>query len=166
MVTPTPMDIDALNQHGEDEDGWGYICSYGAQEGAGKILNLLMVLSQWEREVVKVLGKARGREMGVAIFVDNLGIGPGNAQATPKEGKKEKGLVRAGRGQTNMGMVKVMERVLVGKVLVVKVMVKVLGTKVHVSIAIKLDIDQQSARMRDLLRFLRLGQKSKLVVLR
>ena len=44
-------------------------------------------------------------------------------------------------------------------------MVKVGGTKVRVSIAIKLDIKQQNARMRELLRFLRLGQKSKLGVL-
>ncbi len=107
-----------------------------------------MTLIQWEREVVKVLGKEKGREMGVAIFVDNLGIGPGNVQATPMEDEKES-LVRAGRGQTNLGMVKV-------KVSMVKEMVQVLGTKVHVSMAIKLDIQQQNARMRGLLRFLRL----------
>ena len=125
------------------------------------------------REVVRVLGKGKGREMEVAIFAGNLGIGPGNVPATPRElVRVVRVSVRAGRGQANLGLVKVV-KVLVragrgqaNLVLVTVVMVKVLGTKVHVSTAIKLDIKQQSARMRELLRFLRFGQKSKLVVLR
>ena len=100
-----------------------------------------------------VLGKGKGREMGAAIFAANLGIGPGNVLATPREEEKGKGLVRAGRGQANLGLVKV-------------VMVKVSGTKVHVSTANKLDIKQPSALMHELLRSPRLGQKSRLVVLR
>ena len=118
--------------------------------------------------MVRVLGKEKGREMGAAIFVDNLGIGPGNVLATPREEEKGKGLVRAGRGQANLGLVKVMVKALEVKVLV-REMVKVLGTKVHVPIAIKLDIKQQSARMLELLMLLRLEQKSLrfwLVVLR
>ena len=96
------------------------------------------------REVGRVLGKGKGREMEVAIFAGNLGIGPGNVSATPREEVRVvRVLVRAGRGQANLGLVKV-------------VMVKVLGTKVHVSTANKLDIKQQSAQMRELLRFLRL----------
>ena len=63
-----------------------------------------MILIQWEREVVRVLGKEKGREMGVAIFVDNLGIGPGNVLATLREEVREvRGLVRAGRVQANWG---------------------------------------------------------------
>ena len=93
-----------------------------------------MALIQWERGMVKVLGKAKAREMVVAIFVGNSGMGPGNVQATPKEGEKEKGKVRAGRGQTILVMVK-----LKVKVLMVNAKVKVGGTKVHVSAATKLD---------------------------
>ena len=95
--------------------------------------------------------------------MDNLGIGPGNVLATPREEEKGKGLVRAGRGQANLGLVKVMVKALEAKVLV---MVRVLGTKLHFSTAIKLDIKQQSALMLELLRLLRLGPKSRLVVLR
>jgi len=92
--------------------------------------------------------------MGVAIFAGNLGIDPGNVPATPREGVRVvRVLVRAGRGQANLGLVKV-------------VMVKVSGTKVHVSTANKLDIKQPSALMHELLRSPRLGQKSRLVVLR
>ena len=124
--------------------------------------------SRQEREMVRVLGKEKGREMGAAIFVDNLGIGPGNVPATPREEEKGKGWVRAGGGQANLGLVKVMVKALEVKVLV-RERVKVLGAKVHVSIAIKLDIKQQSARMLELLMLRRLGQKSLrfwLVVLR
>ena len=104
------------------------------------------------REVVRVLGKEEGREMGVAIFVDNLGIGPGNVLATLREEVREvRDLVRAGRVQANLGLVReVRDLVRTGRgqaqVGMVKgEMVKVLGTKVHVSIASKLDIRQQSA---------------------
>ena len=112
-------------------------------------INLPAISIQWERE------------MGA-----NLGSGPGNVLATPRGEEKGKGLIRAGWGQDNLGMVKVMVKVLDVKVLVASVTVNVLGTKVHVSTAIKLDIKQQSAQMHELLRFLRLGQKSKLVVVR
>ena len=85
------------------------------------------------REVGRVLGKGKGREMEVAIFAGNLGIGPGNVPATPSdEVRLARVLVRAGRGQTNLGLVKVG-------------MVKVLGPRVHVSTASKLDIKQQRA---------------------
>ena len=93
--------------------------------------------------------------MGAAIFVDNLGIGPGNVLATPRDLVREVRAVRAlvrtgkiqansvlvrevrdlgrtGRGQAQGGMVKV-------------VMVKVLVTKVRVSTATKWDTRQQSA---------------------
>ena len=123
------------------------------------------------REVIRVWGK--GGEMEVAILVDNLGIGPGNVQATPKdEVRVVRVLVRAGRGQANLALVK-MVKVLVragrGQAnlgLVKVVMVKVLGTKVHGSIASKLDIKQPSARMHELLRIPSLGQKFRLAVQR
>ena len=97
-----------------------------------------------------------------------MGIGPGNVLATPREEETGKGLVRAGRGQANLGLVRVMVKASEVRVLA-RELVKVLSPKVHVSIAIKLDILQQSARMRELLMLLRLGQKSLrfwLVVLR
>ena len=98
------------------------------------------------------MGKGKGREMEVAIFAGNLGIGPGNVPATPRElVRVVRVSVRAGRGQANLGLVEV-------------VMVKVSGTKVHVSTANKLDIKQPSALMHELLRSPRLGQKSRLVV--
>ena len=62
------------------------------------------------REVVRVLGKGKGkgREMEVARFAINLGIGPGNDPATPREEVRVvRVLVRAGRGQGNLGLVKV-----------------------------------------------------------
>ena len=125
------------------------------------------------REVGRVLGRGKGREMEVAIFAGNLGIGPGNVPATPREGVRVvRVLVRAGRGRANLGLVKVV-KVLVragrGQAnlgLVKVVMVKVSGTKVHVSTANKLDIKQPSALMHELLRSPRLGHKSRLVVLR
>ena len=103
--------------------------------------------------MVRVLGKEKGREMGVAIFVDNLGIGPGSVPATLREEVRAvrdlvslihsthlvrvvRGMVRTGRGQR---MVKV-------------VMGKVLGTKVHASTASKLGIRQLSARTHVWLR--------------
>ena len=90
--------------------------------------------------------------MGVAIFAGKWGIGPGNVVATLREnGREVRGLVRTGRGQVQVGMVReVRDLVRAGRgqaqVGMVKVeMVKVLGTKVHVSTASKLDIRQQSA---------------------
>ncbi len=58
---------------------------------------------------MRVLGKGKGREMGAAISLHNLGIGPGNVLATPREEEKGKGPVRAGRGQANLGLVKVFQ---------------------------------------------------------
>ena len=93
--------------------------------------------------------------MGVAIFAGKWGIGPGNVLATlrdlVREAREVRDLVRTGRVQANSGLVReVRDLVRTGrgqaKVGTVKVvMVKVLGTKVHVSIASKLDIRQQSA---------------------
>ena len=51
-----------------------------------RIANILMISIQWGKERERVLEREKGREMGVAIFVDNLGIGPGNVPATPREG--------------------------------------------------------------------------------
>ncbi len=94
-------------------------------------------------------------DMEAAIFAGSLGIGPGNVPATPREEVRVvKVLARAGRGQSNLGLVNVVKvvKVLVragrGQAnlgLVKVVMVKVLGTKVHASTASKLDIKQQSA---------------------
>ena len=75
--------------------------------------------------------------------------------SNPKGGGKGKGFGKGWQGPSQFGNGK-------GNGL----MVKVGGTKVHVSTAIKLDLKQQNARMRGLLRFLRLGQNSRLVVLR
>ena len=44
--------------------------------------------------------KGKGREMGAAIFVDNLGIGPGNAPAILREeARVARGLVWGGAGR-------------------------------------------------------------------
>ena len=112
-----------------------------------------MILIQWE--AVKVLGREKGREIGVAIFVDNLSIGPGNVVATPRdlvrEARAVRDLVRTGRVQAKSGLareVRDLVRTDRGQAQVGMVrdkMVKVLGTKVHVSTASKLDIRQQSA---------------------
>ena len=85
------------------------------------------------KERARGLERERGKVMGVAIFAGKWGIGPGNVLATLREEVREvRDLVRAGRGQAKLGMVEV-------------VMLKVLGTKVHVSTASKLDTKQQSA---------------------
>ena len=84
MVTPTPMDIDAVrDQHveGGGED-WGSFGIMGRTRRAGKNLNLTMVLSQWERE-----GE---REMAAAITVDNSDVGPGNVRASQREGERKR----------------------------------------------------------------------------
>ena len=90
--------------------------------------------------------------MGVAIFAGKWGIGPGNVLATLREKVREvRGLVRTGRGQVQVGMVReVRDLVRTGRGqaqvgMARGEMVKVLGTKVHVSTASKLDIRQQSA---------------------
>ena len=90
--------------------------------------------------------------MGVAIFAGKWGIGPGNVLATLKEKVREvRGLVRTGRGQVQVGMVReVRDLVRTGRGqaqvgMVRGEMVKVLGTKVHVSTSSKLDTRQQSA---------------------
>ena len=73
-----------------------------------------------------------------------MDIGPGNIQATQREGEKEKASllkvllrakVKAGRGKTSLVKVR-------GKVLMVKVRGKVGGIKVHVSTVAKFDIKQ------------------------
>ena len=96
-----------------------------------------MVLMHWEREVGKVRGRGKGREVGVVLFVDALGIGLGNVLAAQSEVWRGKVLVKTGRSQTSLVKVKV-------QVLIPKVKVKVGGTKVHVSTATKLDIKQQN----------------------
>ena len=99
--------------------------------------------------------------MGVAIFAGRWDIGPGNVPAIPKVVVREvRDLGKTGRGQGMVREVRDLGRTGRGQGMGKGVMVKVLGTKVHVSTAIKLDIKQQSARMRELLRLLRLGQES------
>ena len=86
------------------------------------------------------------------LFAGKWGIGPGNVLATPREKVREvRDLVRTDRGQVRVGMVReVRYFVRTGRGqakagMVRGEMVKVLGTKVHVSTASKYDIRQQSA---------------------
>ena len=73
-----------------------------------RIANIPMKSIQWGKERERVLEREKGREMGVAIFVDNLGIGQGNVLATLREEVREvRDLARAGRVQANLGLVKV-----------------------------------------------------------
>ena len=112
---------------------------------------MLMTSIQWGKERERVVERDKGREMGVAIFVDNLGIGPQNVLATLREVREVRDLVRTGRVQANSGLVReVRDLVRTGRGqaqvgMVRGEVVKVLGTKVTVSTASKLDIRQQSA---------------------
>ena len=93
--------------------------------------------------------------IGAAIFAGKWTIGPGNVLATfrdlVREVREVRDLVRTGRVQANSGLVReVRDLVRIGRGqaqvgMVRGEMVKVLGTKVHVSTASKLDIRQQSA---------------------
>ena len=109
--------------------------------------------------VERVFRREKGKGMEVAIIAGNLGIGPGNP-SNPKGGGEGNGFGKSWQGPSQFWLK------VVCLVKVVKVMVKVLGTKVRVSTANKLDIKQPSARMHELLRCLRFGQKSRLVVWR
>ena len=88
----------------------------------------------------------RGKVMGVAIFAGRWGIGPGNVPTLREKVWEVRGLVRTGRGQVQVGMVReVRDLVRTGRgqaqVGIVRgEMVEVLGTKVHDSTASKLDI--------------------------
>ncbi len=124
----------------------------------GKIPNMPMTLTQWESEMVRVLGKEKGREMGVAIFVDNLGIGPGNVPATQREevgkgfGKNWQGPGQFGFGKGGKGFGKNWQGPGQnwygtggnGK--------KVLGIKVHASTASRLGTGLLSAKTYGWLR--------------
>jgi hypothetical protein len=90
--------------------------------------------------------------MGVAILAGRWTIGLGNVLATRRDLVREvRDLVRTGRVQAKSGLVReVRDLVRTGRGqaqvgMVRGEMVKVLGTKVHVSTASKLDIRQQSA---------------------
>ena len=105
MITPTPMAIDAVNQQGGSE--WNDMWGYGGMSPPG----MGWEDPQYACDIDSVgkgngFGKGRGKGDGSCIFVDNLGIGPGNVQTSARDEEKGNGLVSAGRGQANLGLVR------------------------------------------------------------
>ena len=120
---------------------------------------MFMTLIQWGKERERVLEMEKGRVMGVAIFAGKWGIGPGNVLATPRDLVREvravRALVRTGKIQANPVLVREVRdlgRTGRGQGMGKGVMVKVLGTKVHVSIVGRWGTRLQSAYTHKLLR--------------
>ena len=91
--------------------------------------------------------------MGVAIFAGRWDIGQGNVPAIPRVVVREvRDLGKTGRGQGMVSEVRDLGRTGRGQGMGKGVMVKVLGTKVHVSIVGRWGTRLQSAKTHVLLR--------------